>query len=117
MIKLRKDVMDHPEKYEKILETQSDLYDDKDPRVDIGRSKMNEYVYWYRVLNEGVCNYYETLPNRKFSLTYKEYFENIELRAVETLRLVIQRLINDFDDLDGINTVTNFEGPLKNDKG
>ena len=103
--KLRTDILQNPDKYQEILSHETGHFGYKDERVDKPARKLEEYEYWYRVMNRGECPYFDTLPNYKFYQAYKEYVENVELKSVETLRLVVQRLISDFDHLDGINDV------------
>ena len=96
LLKLRKDILENPEKYQLILSQESGIYTDKDERFDKPARKLAEYEYWYRVFNIGECPYYDTLPNYKFYKAYKEFMENMELKSVDTLRLVVQRLLSDF---------------------
>ena len=96
LLKLRKDILENPEKYQLILSQESGIYTDKDERFDKPARKLAEYEYWYRVFNRGECPYYDTLPNYTFYHAYKEFMENMELKSVDTLRLVVQRLLSDF---------------------
>ena len=91
--------------FQKILSSETGLYDAPDPRVDIPLVKEKEYEYWYRILNDGRCPYYDNIPIYKSYLTYKEFVDNMELKSVNTLKVVIQRLLNDFEHTQGINEI------------
>lgn len=111
---LRRDVLLNPEKYAQILEQPAGHLGFKD-RFQIHETKDQEWEYWYRVLNDGKApvdgqKHYQTL------LAYKEFVEGVEKKAVGTLKLIVQRLINDFDHEAGVNEVQDFTHQQKETK-
>lgn len=40
---------------------------------------------------------------------YKNYVENVEKKALNTLKLTVQRLLMDFEDQKGVNEIRDFE--------
>jgi hypothetical protein len=107
LIKLRKDILANPEKYENILLTGSDKNEVFDNFSYI-TEKQAEYEYWYRVLNQGRCpidnmKYYHELK------VYKDFVANVEKKALGTLKLTVSRLLLDFENIDDINEVVEYE--------
>lgn len=70
-------------------------------------NKLDEYEYWYRVLNDGYCQIDTWTYNAEFR-SYKEWAELIETKAMNTLRTAINKLIMDHENS------TEFSGSLKN---
>ena len=68
--------------------------------------KYDEYDYWFRTLNEGVLPH-DTLPYYKQLVAYKDFVDSIESKAFNTLKVTVQRLINDFEASEG-NSVAQF---------
>lgn len=94
-MKLRKDVFENPEKYEKILTT----YKENPVTVETKTTKdirAEEWDYWYRVYNDGY-NPWDNLPQLQFYMSYKEWVDKVDKKAYNTLKYVITRLINDFE--------------------
>lgn len=111
LLKLQQDVLANPEKYEKILTQktttfqQHDRYNRKWSDVEV---KREEYEYWYRVWNQGRMPT-DALPYYQELLQYKDFVDNVEERALGTLRWTIGRLLLDFENQKGINEVREFE--------
>lgn len=76
--------------------------------------KYEEYDYWFRTLNEGVLPH-DTLPYYKQLVAYKDFVDSIESKAFNTLKVTVQRLINDFEASEG-NTVAQFSQKDKESK-
>jgi len=93
--KLRRDVLTNPEKYEELLTKQSDFYKYSD-RFDNKYEKRKEYDYWYRILNQGVSPV-DSIAHYKDMLAYRHFVEGIEEKALDTLKMIITRLMLDFD--------------------
>jgi len=49
-------------------------------------------------------------------LSYKDYVDRIDLKAYDTLKYVITRLLNDFDNKEGINEIKEFTPKEKETK-
>ena len=76
--------------------------------------KYDEYDYWFRTLNEGVLPH-DTLPYYKQLVAYKDFVDSIESKAFNTLKMTVQRLINDFEGSEQ-NSVTEFSQKDKESK-
>lgn len=59
-------------------------------------------------MNEAGENPIESLPRYKTFLAYRDFVQNVENKALDTLRLVVQRLINDFEKEEGVNEIKEF---------
>ncbi len=70
-------------------------------------NKLDEYEYWYRVLNNGYCPIDNWTYSAEFRC-YKEWAELIETKAMNTLRTAINKLLMDHEN------ATEFSGSLKN---
>ena len=77
-------------------------------KLNMRLKKREEYDYWFRIMNEGVLPT-DSLPYYKQLVAYREFAETVEARAVDTLKLTVQRLLFDFEQKDGVNNVTEFE--------
>lgn len=55
------------------------------------------------MLNEGALPH-DSLPYYKQLVAYKDFVESIEAKAFNTLKLTVQRLLNDFENSED-NTV------------
>lgn len=113
LIKLRRDILEDPNKYEKILvrggiNGGSGIYDSND-RFMRDEIKMEQYEYWYRAINDGRTPF-DSIPYYKHLLYYKQFVEDVEKNMVETLKSTVSRLILDFEhDESGVNKVVEFE--------
>jgi len=107
--RIRSDILENPAKYEAALRAkkpENPQYGYK-PLTKI--KKHDEYDYWFRVLNGGILPA-DSLPYYKQLVSYKDFVEQIESRALNTLKLTVQRLILDFENHDNAatNKVINF---------
>jgi hypothetical protein len=62
------------------------------------------------VLNGGILPS-DSLPYYKQLVAYKDFIEQIESKALETLKMTVQRLLLDFESYDSgvaVNQVVNF---------
>lgn len=109
--KLNEDVLSNPEKYEMIFRghdiPEIDSFRIAKSQRDLLLNKMDEYEYWYRVLNDGFCPIDTWTYNSEFR-SYKEWAELIETKAMNTLRTAINKLIMDHENS------TEYSGSLKN---
>ena len=76
--------------------------------------KFEEYDYWFRTLNEGVLPH-DTLPYYKQLVAYKDFVDSIESKAFNTLKVTVQRLLNDFEASEE-NSVSEFSQKNKESK-
>lgn len=62
----------------------------------------------------------DSLPYYKQLVAYRDFAEGIEQKAINTLKMTVQRLIMDFEDHDGgvtgKNTVTGYEQKARETK-
>jgi hypothetical protein len=87
---LRREVLENPQKYQMILSNETGMYARNDKKIELDEEiKIKEYEYWYRVLNGGECPYYDSMPGYRYYLAYKDFVVDMELKSVETLKLVI----------------------------
>eukprot|EP00351_Strombidinopsis_sp_SopsisLIS2011_P005249 CAMPEP_0116872568 /NCGR_PEP_ID=MMETSP0463-20121206/3342_1 /TAXON_ID=181622 /ORGANISM="Strombidinopsis sp, Strain SopsisLIS2011" /LENGTH=168 /DNA_ID=CAMNT_0004512967 /DNA_START=55 /DNA_END=561 /DNA_ORIENTATION=- len=97
--KLREDIYANPEKYEKMLhKEEGDFYWKHEkyikPRTKIP-SREEEYEYWYMVLNDGL-NPLESLPYYREYCGYKDWVDQIEDKALDSLKFAVNSLVADF---------------------
>ena len=96
LLKLRKDLLENPEKYERMF-TQSNLkYEGRSIFEDKVKRK-EEYEYWYRVFNGGYAPI-DSLKYHKEMILYSEFVQNVEENALNTLKMTVQRLLQDFEN-------------------
>lgn len=74
--------------------------------------RLEEYNYWYRILNEGY-NPWDNVKDYQTMLAYQEFVGNIERKALDTLKFCVQKLINDFDDIKEIKEFSESEKESK----
>lgn len=103
---MRREILENPEKYEKMLKNKSGFFD-QPGRFDQKGIKDEEYTYWYRVLNDGRTPW-DNVYQYKTYLAYKEFVDGVEKNALSTLEYVVSRLISDFDESEGINDIKDF---------
>jgi hypothetical protein len=117
--KLRDDLLANPEKYEQSLRSRPQAKQPLGNKRLIQAKKHEEYDYWFRVLNEGHLPY-DSLPYYKQLVAYRDFAEGIEQKALNTLKMTVQRLLMDFEDHDGgvsgNNKVAGFEQGQKESK-
>lgn len=94
LIKLRKDILENPVQYEQLLLSAADKNELIDDSITKGNQR-EEYEYWYRVINDGRCPE-DNIKFKKELHFYKEYVNNVEKSAFNTMKLTIQRLLIDF---------------------
>ena len=94
--KLQADVIANPEKYEMMLTNYTKQIPDSklSTKMDRGLSlvKQEEQEYWFRVMNDGMCPL-DSLPYAREFTAYKEWADQIESKAVDTLRMCIDKLL------------------------
>jgi len=86
--RLRSDILENPTKYEAALRAkkpENPLYGYK-PAQKV--KKHDEYDYWFRVLNGGILPT-DSLPYYKQLVAYKDWVEQIESKALDTLKLTV----------------------------
>ena len=71
-------------------------------------AKKEEQEYWFRVMNDGMCPL-DSFPYAKEFNAYKDWAERIELKAVDTLRMCINKLL-----LEAKEEKKVYEGKLTN---
>ena len=74
----------------------------------LARAKQDEQEYWFRVMNDGKCPL-DSFPYATEFAAYKEWADRIELSAVDTLRMCIDKLL-----LEGQAEKKVYEGKLRN---
>jgi hypothetical protein len=90
---LYKDVLDYPEKYQRMLKP--DLVDTQDSfwvykrNRDMATAKEHESEYWFRVINDGRLPL-DNWPMAHEYHSYKEWVETIEDKAYNTLLTCVQ---------------------------
>ena len=93
LIKLRRDILENPEKYERLLvkggieKGGSGVYNVETRQVEM-ELRREEYEYWYRALNDGVCPN-DSLPGYRNYLHYKEFVRTVENKMVDTLKFTV----------------------------
>lgn len=60
------------------------------------------------MLNEGHLPAQDSLPYYRQLVAYKDFMSEVETRAFNTLKLTVQRLLNDFEHKEGLNEVKEF---------
>ena len=119
LLKLQEDVYANPQKYEEIF--------NKQDHIDWGQTRhfwfphrrqdqevrMNDNMHWHSMLNDGT-NAVENWPYYRQYMVYKDWFEEIEKKALNTLKVAIAQLLADFDD-DKKNPV--FDGTNMTKRG
>lgn len=115
-MKLRRDILENPKKYETMLTSNaSESYSNHVDRYAVQEIKDEAWTYWYRILNDGKTPFDNIQSYKKYQV-YKEFVANIEKKALSTLELCVTRLIQDFEDIEGVNTVTEFTNKDKETK-
>lgn len=56
---------------------------------------MEEYFYWYQVLNDGL-NPYDNLPYFREYAGYKDWADEVEDKALDSLKFAVNSLLHDF---------------------
>jgi len=99
--KLRDDILANPLKYELALRS-SKAQDESEYgyKPAIKAKKLEEHDYWFRTLNEGALPH-DSLPYYKQLVAYKDFVDSIESKAFNTLKVTVQRLLNDFEVSEG----------------
>ena len=117
--RIRADVLANPEKYEAALRFKSQEAPKLGYKPQQQLKKKDEYDYWFRTLNGGILPQ-DTLPYYKQLVAYKDFVDGIEHKALDTLKITVQRLILDFENHDGgvsgVNKVTEFSQKDKETK-
>ena len=103
LLRLQDDVFNDPLKYKKMFESVSmeeelrpeHLRSNYDPIRK--RAWLENYDYWYRVLNDGYTKL-DTIPYVNRLNAYKDWMTGIEEKAVDTLKLAINKLLISLDE-------------------
>ena len=111
---LRKDLLQNPEKYEELLMRESSL-DSGLPSTDPGRlwekrqARADDREYWHRLVNDGRAKNMDNWPMRVEYHAYKDWADQIQGKAMDTLKYTVTRLLLDFEDNQEVgNTVVDF---------
>lgn len=114
--KLRRDILENPKKYEMMLtQDASSTYSEFPNRWKPQEIKDAAWIYWYQILNDGKTPF-DNVHLYKTYEVYKEFVSNIEKKALSTLELVVTRLLQDFEDVEGFNKVVEFAPKEKETK-
>jgi hypothetical protein len=108
--RLRSDILENPTKYEASLRASKPEKPQHGYKLVQKLKKHDEYDYWFRVLNGGILPT-DSLPYYKQLVAYKDWVEQIESKALDTLKLTVQRLILDFENNESgliSNKIANF---------
>lgn len=96
--KLRRDIFDNPDKYEEMLRKE-EKYEFEDVRLpywerlrNIRFRNVDDTMYWYGLYNEGK-NPFENLPYYRDYIGYKDWADNIEERALDSLKFAVNSLL------------------------
>lgn len=73
---------------------------------DLGHAKHEELEHWYRVFNDGKCPV-DSFPYIQEYNEYKHWVDQIEYKALGTLRTAVNKLLIDHEQAQ------EFSGPLK----
>lgn len=115
LLKLRKDVLSNPEKYEKLFRKDNGtFYDGGKMQMELKQEHVDEYDYWYRVLNQGRLQE-DSFPWVKEHIAYKEWMTTVEGKAIGTLKRAIQKLLNDYETTDSLKEYGQLKGETKNE--
>lgn len=74
---------------------------------DLGEAKLNEQEYWFRIINDGRCPL-DSFPYAREFNAYKNWVNQIESQALDTLRMCVDKLI-----LESQNEKKEYSGKLK----
>jgi hypothetical protein len=120
--KLRRDLLENPEKYEAMLqrEREPDNWQaDPDPGRfwDGRRARAQTREYWHRLVNDGRCEQLDNWPMRVEYHAYKKWADGIQEKALDTLKFTVSRLLLDFNQDESLgNTVTEFAPKVNESK-
>ena len=100
LLKIQDDVYANPQKYESMF-TAVEPYDWGQMHLwAAGRQerdhRLADYQFWHSMINDGT-NSVENWPYYREYLNYKEWFDQVEDRALDTLKFAISKLLSDFD--------------------
>ena len=127
LLKLQDDVFKDPLKYEKMFTKvrtpAEDEWGNGVHGLKIGhggdtsreRAKLETYDYWFRVLNDGFSRL-DTLRYSNRYHAYTEWMSGIEEKALDTLKMAINKLLLAFDEKDSIKTYEKKEGRSKREQ-
>ena len=76
---------------------------------------MEAYDHWYRAINDGWSKL-DTIPYVNRMNAYKEWMEEIEDRALDTLKQAINQLLITFEEKDNIKTYKKTKGSTKREQ-
>ena len=86
--RLRADILENPAKYEAALRFKRPEKPHYGYKPIQKLKKKEEYDYWFRVLNGGILPS-DSLPYYKQLVAYKDFIEQIESKALDTLKLTV----------------------------
>ena len=119
---LRRDLLENPEKYEELLLKEVEE-DPGLPTTDPGRlwesrdARASTREYWHRVVNDGRAKQLDNWPMRVEYHAYKAWADQIQGKALDTLKYTVTRLLLDFEDNKEVgNTVVDFAPEAKEPK-
>lgn len=115
LLNLRKDVLTNPDKYEKLFRRDNGtFYAGAKMSMELKQERIDEYDYWYRVLNEGRLQE-DSFPWMKEHLAYKEWMLTVEGKALGTLRRAVQKLLNEYETTENLKEYGQLKGETKNE--
>ena len=127
MKKLRRDLLENPEKYEEMLKRKADEEHEDSWLMEMDPGRYGEHrtalwddrEYWHRLRMDGYCvkRRPDNWPKRVEYYKFKEWADSIEERALDTLKYTVSRLLLDFEDDASLeNKVTEFTPETKESK-
>ena len=102
LLKIQDDIYQNPQKYEAIFTKQEPIDWGQDRhmwtpmRKDMPFQRLTEYQYWHSMINDGTDTV-QNWPFYKEYMGYKEWFDQIEDKAVHTLKVAVAQLLENFD--------------------
>ena len=126
LLKLRKDILQNPEKYEALIKDTVDPHEDpyyarRDPGgvTEKWKLRAKNREYEHRFYNDGRADSVIMETDRVMYHNYVNYMKQTQDRAFSTLKLCVQRLIDDFktnDVLDNrVETMTKHAKETKHE--
>ena len=76
------------------------------PVRNVNDQRLTDHIFWHNMLNDGTEKGMENWPLQHEYTTYKHWFDQVEDRALGTLKTAVAKLLADFDD----PSVKTFDG-------